>query len=333
MTPLKRREFGQLAIASFTSTVVAASFSNKARAQESEPNQILYGVNLLSTSDIQNREDQTPPVELSIANLAEEKVISKVNVPVLFVNNPLSVPKTPRAFFLPDSNRITKVIVLGDGNIVISAVSSTKNGNFNHLISISGLTAIGDNVTNAQFTAQKVLDFETARQTVESILSLSNNQLLFLVGTDGIPPFAFRTLDLRTSKILSDDDLSLPPLPLNHRFANLCQDPKGNIFATETGPEGIPILISMNLQEKAILTGKVKIERLTPLNFEGRPLINDVKDLNFSPSGQLYALVADRRRKNNSLFTVDVKTGRMRLVREFPFEKFAFPPALNNLLL
>lgn len=169
-----------------------------------------------------------------------------------------------------------------------------------------------------------VLGFESSNQTVESLLSLPNNQLLCLVGSRGIPPFAFRIIDSRTGKILSGDDLNLPPLPPNHRFANLSQDPKGNIFATEISAEGIPILISMNLQEKAVITGKVKINRLTPLNFEGRPLSNDVKDLNFSSSGQLYALAADNSRKNNALFTVDVNTGKIGLVSEFPFEKFAF---------
>jgi hypothetical protein len=87
------------------------------------------------------------------------------------------------------------------------------------------------------------------------------------------------------------------------------------------------------LQEKAIVTGKVKINRLSPLTFEGRPLFNDVKDLNFSSSGQLYALAADKSGKNNALFTVDVKTGKMLLVRNFAAEKFAFSKALNNPLL
>ncbi len=318
MTPLKRRQFGQLATASLTSTVVAG-LSSKAIAQNSDRRQeILYGVNLPSESKVQNRENQTPAVELSTSEMATGRVLSKANQQTLSVDNPSSVPKKPRAFSLPDSNRITKLIAVVDRTLVISTVSSTRNGYFNYLI-----FAVGSG-TNRQFRAKKVLGLESSSQTVESLLSLPNNQLLCLVGNEGTPPFAFRTLDSTTGKILSGDELALPTLPLNHRFANLCQDPKGNIFATETTPEGIPILISMNLQEKAIVTGKVKIQRLTPLNFEGRSLTSGVKDLGFSSSGQLYALAADKSRKNNALFTVDVKTGKMELVRNFAVKKFAF---------
>jgi hypothetical protein len=189
VAPLKRRQFGQLAAASLTSTVVAG-LSSKALAQKSEPSrEILYGVNLLSASNAQNREDQTPSVELNVAELATGRILSKANVPVLSVNNLSPTPKTPRAFFLPDYDRITKVIVLGDGTIVISTVSSTRNGHFNHFISTVGLTSTVESVTNAKFTAQKVLGFERSSQTVESLLSLPKNQLLSLVGSEGIPPF------------------------------------------------------------------------------------------------------------------------------------------------
>ncbi|AVH62363.1 MULTISPECIES: hypothetical protein [unclassified Nostoc] len=328
MTPLQRRQFGKLVAASLTSTVVA-DISSKAFAQKTvSSNESLYGVNVLSTSNTRNRENQTPPVELNTAtlpigkvisaNLLDQKVLSKVNLPVFSVENLSPVPKKPRAFFFADSDRITKAIVLEDKTLVISTVSNTRNGQFNHLIYSVG------SATNRQFRAKKVLDFKSSNQTIESLLSLPNNKLLCIVAKEGIPPFALITLDFRTGKILSGDELSLPSLPPNHRFANLCQDAKGNIFATEIGSEGIPILISMNLQEKAIITGKVKIKRLTRLTFEGRPLVNDVKDLGFSASGQLYALATDSSRKNNVLYTVDVKTGKMELVKNFAVEKFVF---------
>ncbi|MBD2517987.1 hypothetical protein H6G93_24000 [Nostoc sp. FACHB-973] len=320
MRSLKRRQFGKLAAASLTSTVVAG-LSSKALAQKTELNEgILYGVNLLSTSNTANREDNTPGVELSTVDLATGKILSKLNRLSLFVENPLSVPKRPRAFFFNDSNRITKAIVLKNGTVVISTVSSTRNGHFNHLIFTVGSSTV------PVFRGKKVLGFKKSNQTVESLLGLPNNQLLCLVGTEGVPPFSMRTLDFTTGQILARDDLALPELPPTHRFANLCQDPKGNIFATEIGSEGIPCLISMNLQEKAIVTGKLKINRLTPLSFEGRPLSSDVKDLTFSASGQLYALAADKTRKSNAVFKVDVKTGKMTLVRNLAAQKFTFSP-------
>lgn len=337
MSPLKRRQFTQLAAASLTSTIVV-DLSSKALAQKSEPSQqILYGVNLSESADQngtglippikRNREDQTPPLGLTIAELATGKVLSTINLPTQAVDNPSAVPTEARAFFLPDFDRVTKLIVIGGGTLVASTVSITRNGSSNQLVSTVG------SAKNPQFRAKKVLGLERANQTIESLLGLPNNQLLSLVGTEGVPPFTFRILDFTTGKVLSDDGLDLPPPPPTHRFGNLCQDPNGNIFATEIGSEGVPILISLNLQEKAIITGKVKINRLTPLSIEGRPLFNDVKDLGFSSSGQLYALVADNSRKNNVLFAVDVKSGKMDLVREFAVEKFAFSDASNNLLL
>lgn len=317
MAPLKRRQFGQLAAASLTSTVVVG-LSRKAIAQNSNSSQeTLYGVNRLSSSNSRNREDQNPPVELDTAERATGKILTKTNAPEQSVDNPSSVPKKSKAFSLPDSDRITKLAALGDGNLVISTVSNTREGYFNHLIFTVG------SAKNPKFKSKKVLGLEDANQTVESVLSLSNNQLLCLVGNQGVPPFFFGIIDSNTGKITSGDELSLPPLMPGHRFANLCQDPKGNIFATETSSEGIPILVSMNLQEKAIITGKVKIKRLTPLNFEGNPIFNDVKDLNFSSSGELHALANDKSGKN-TLFTVDVNTGRLSQVSNLPVEKFAF---------
>ncbi|MBD2609689.1 hypothetical protein H6G94_00110 [Nostoc punctiforme FACHB-252] len=318
MASLKRRQFGQLAAASLTSTVVAG-LSTQAVAQKADTKEkILYAVNLLSASNTQNRENQTPGVELNTADLVTGRILSKVNRLSLAVENPLAVTKNPRAFFLNDYSRITKAIVLKNGTLVISTVSSTKNGYFNHLLFTIGSATI------PVFGGRKVLGFKRANQTVESLLSLPNNQLLCLVGTEGVPPFSFRTLDFTTGRVFARDELALPSLPPTHRFSNLCQDLKGNIFATEIGSEGFPCLISMNLQEKALITGNIKIKRLTPLTFEGRPLSYDLQDLTFSSDGQLYALAADSNRKNTAVYTVDVKSGKMGLLRNFAAEKFAF---------
>jgi hypothetical protein len=319
MTPLRRRQFTQLAAASLTSTIVA-DLSSKALAQKSgQSEEVLFKASLGTAFNLLNREDQTPPIELSTADVRTGKFLSKINVPVQSVDNPLSTPKKSRAFFTGEADRITKLASLGDGNLVISTVSTKRNGYFNRLLYTVG------GAKNPQFRAKKVLDLKTPNETIESLLSLPKNQLLCIVGIEGIPPFTFKIVDFRTGKIVSGDELNLPILASTHRFAHLCKDPNGNILATEIGSEGIPILISMNLQEKALVTGKVKIKRLGPLTFEGRSLFNDVKDLNFSSSGQLYAVAGDKSRKKNALFTVDVKSGKMGLVNEdFVADKFAF---------
>ncbi|AFZ02040.1 hypothetical protein [Calothrix sp. PCC 6303] len=320
MSPLKRRQFGKLAAAGLTSTILA-DVSKKAIAQnEKKIPEVLYGVNLVITNNGRNREDQTPSVELNTTDTATERVPARITVPSQAVENPSPVKKKSRAFFTGESDRVTKLITSKDGNLITSTVSNTRNGYFNHLLFTVG------GASKAQFRAKKVLDLDTPNQTIESLLSLSNEQILCLVANEGVPPFTFKTIDFFSGKILAKDELALPPLPPNNRFANLCQDPKGNIFATEISADGIPFLIFLNLQDKAGITGKVKINKLARLTFEGRSLSNDVKDLNFSPSGQLYALAADKSGKSNALFTVDVKTGKMALVREFAFEKFTFAP-------
>jgi hypothetical protein len=324
MSPLKRRQFGQLAAASLTSTLLA-DISKKALAQdEKRTPEVLYGVNLASTSDSRNREEQTPSVELNTgetaADTSTERIATKgkISVPSQAVENPSPVEKRSRAFFTGESDRITKLTALKDGNLVISTVSNTRNGYFNHLLFTVG------GASKTQFRARKVLELETQDQTIESLISLSNEQILCLVGNEGVPPFTFKTIDFGSGKIAAKDELALPPLPPTNRFANLCQDRKGNIFATEISADGIPILISLNLQDKALITGKVKINRLARLTIGENCLSNDVKDLNFSASGQLYALAAEKGSKSNALFTVDVRTGKMNLVKEFAFEKFAF---------
>lgn len=330
MTSLKRRQFVKLAAASLTSTVVA-DFSSKALAQKIVPtNETVYGLNIIRTSKLFNREAQSPPIELFTAELTTAKlnllsdllqpvvnILSKIDLPVLSVNNLLSAPKLSQALFVSNSDRITKAIVLADKTLLISTVTHTRRGHFNYLTSVVGSGA------DSSFSAKQVIGLKGSNQTVESILSLPNNQLLCLLGNQGTPPYSMTTLDYKTGQIISDNKLALPPLPPTHLFANLCQDPKGNIYATEMDDEGVPILISMNLQETAIATGYVKINRLFPLSVGGRYLNKNVKDLAFSPSsGQLYALATDQSGKN-AVFLVNQKTGNMELFRNFAADKFA----------
>ncbi|MBW4589179.1 hypothetical protein G7B40_029890 [Aetokthonos hydrillicola Thurmond2011] len=317
MSPLKRRQFGQLAAASLTSTVVVG-LSSKTLAQSTASNgETLYGVKNPNSSSARDRENQSPLVELNTVEQSTGNVLSKTNAPALSVEDTSPAPKKSKAISLPETDRITKLAALGDGNLVISTVSYTKDAYFNHLIFTVG------SAKNPTFKSKKVLGLADSDKTVESLLSLSKNQLLCLVGNQGIPPFFFGIIDSTTGKISSGDSLDLPPLMSGKRYSNLCQDAKGNIFATETSSEGIPILISINLQEKATITGKVKIKRLTPLSFEGSPLVNDVKDLNFSSSNQLYALAKDNSGKN-TLFTVDVNNGKLAKVTNLEVDKFAF---------
>ncbi|MEA5602294.1 hypothetical protein [Nostoc sp. UHCC 0252] len=325
MTQLQRRQFGKLLAASLTSTIVA-EISSKALAQNSKNSDPdIFGVNVVPReSNAQNRENQTPPVELKTAKLKNKEVLSNVKTPSLSVDNPSTVPKKSQAIFSAESDRITKAIVDGDQNIVVSTVSSGKDGNQNYLLIATG------SPKNPKFRSKKILGLENPNQTVESLLRVpgTKNQLLCLVANRGIPPFYFAIINSQTGRISSKDELDLPELNLNHRYANLCKDSKGNIFATETASEIGTRLISFNLKEKASLTGKVKINRLTPLKLEdGSTTANDVDDLAISPSDELYALYTDNSAKDKalkSLLKVEVKTGKMEVINKLPFQKFGF---------
>jgi hypothetical protein len=322
MTQLQRRQFGKLLAASLTSTIVA-EISSKALAQNSDPE--IFGVTAVPReSNAQNRENQTPPVELKTAKLKNKEVLSNVKTPSLSVDNSSVVDKKSQAISRAESNdRITKAIKDGKDKIVISTVFSAKDGNQNYLLIATG------SPKNPKFSSKKVVGLKSPNQTIESLLSLSNNQLLCLVAYHGIPPFSFAIINSQTGRITSKDELDLPELNLNNRYANLCQDSKGNIFATETGSEVGTRLISFNLKEKASLTGKVKINTLTPLKLkDGSTTANDVDDLAISPlNDELYALATDNSAKDKalkSLLKVELKTGNMELINSLPFQKFGF---------
>ncbi|MBD2511115.1 hypothetical protein H6G91_28335 [Nostoc muscorum FACHB-395] len=325
MTSLQRRQFGKLLAASLTSTIVA-EISSKALAQNSENSDPdIFGVNVLPReSNAQNRENETPPVELKTAKLKKKKVLSNVKTPSLSVDNPLTVPKKSQAIFSPESDRITKAIVDEKKDTVISTVFRGKDGNRNYLLIATG------SPKNPKFKSKKVLGLENPNQTIESLLSLpgTKNQLLCLVAYQGISAFSFAIIDSQTGRVSSKDELNLPELNLNYRYANLCKDSKGNIYATETGSEIGTRLISFNLNKKASLTGKVKINRLTPLKLQdGSTTANDVEDLAISASDELYALATDKSTKDKtlkSLLKVEVKTGNMELINNLPFQKFGF---------
>jgi hypothetical protein len=320
MTQLQRRQFGKLLAASLSSTIIA-EISSKALAQNSDPE--IFGVNVVPReSNAQNRENQTPPVELKTAKLKSKEVLSNVKTPSLSVDNSSVVDKKSQAIFRAESkDRITKAIRDEENQIVISTVLSTKDGNQNYLLIATG------SPKNPKFRSKKVLGLESPNQTIESLVSLSKNQLLCLKAYQGNSSFSFGIINPQTGRITSGEQLDLPELNKNNRYANLCKDSKGNIFATETGSEVGTRLISFNLKEKASLTGKVKINRLTPLKLkDGSTTANDVEDLAIY-SDELYALYTDNSAKDKtlkSLLKVELKTGKMELINNLPFQKFGF---------
>lgn len=93
---IKRRQFGQIAAGSFTTTLLS-QFSAKvlsATAQE-----LVYGVNLLDTSQLQDLENNTPPLELVQTDLTAQQVPVKIKVNSVKVKNTKPVKKKIKPFF------------------------------------------------------------------------------------------------------------------------------------------------------------------------------------------------------------------------------------------
>jgi hypothetical protein len=151
--------------------------------------------------------------------------------------------------------------------------------------------------------------------TVESLLAKNDGSILSIVSLNsGIPPLRLATIDAQTGQASLIEGFNFPP---NTRFSNLTQCPNGTIYGTALGQEGSVRLVQLDVQKQQIMD-------LPLLRFEQRTLSNDVKSLTCSGTGQLFALADPIKRDSNVLFTVDVGTGAMKLVREVDTEKVTF---------
>jgi hypothetical protein len=151
--------------------------------------------------------------------------------------------------------------------------------------------------------------------TVESLLANNDGSILSIVSLNsGIPPLRLATIDTQTGQASLIEGFNFPP---NTRFSNLTQCPNGTIYGTALGQEGSVRLVQLDVPNK-------KIMDLPLLRFEQRTLSNDVKSLSCSGTGQLFALADPIKRDSNVLFTVDIATGAMKLVKEVDTEKITF---------
>jgi hypothetical protein len=151
--------------------------------------------------------------------------------------------------------------------------------------------------------------------TIESLLANNDGSILSIVSLNsGIPPLRLATIDTQTGQASLIEGFNFPP---NTRFSNLTQCPNGTIYGTALGQEGSVRLVQLDVPNK-------KIMDLPLLRFEQRTLSNDVKSLSCSGTGQLFALADPIKRDSNVLFTVDIATGAMKLVKEVDTEKITF---------
>lgn len=319
---LKRRRFGLLALASATTTLLS-NLAARTVAQQSQL--VIYGVRLTpaSSSITEDKADasagnKTPGIILQSIDLGTGQELATAEIPEQLVQNQQEPTQTVNKALVikKPSERITGFTVLSDGTFVVAAAAATKKGDFSRFAFFS------QNITKPK----KSLKTKKIKKgnTVESLLAIQNDQLLSLISQNqGIPPFELAVINPKSGQV-DGNTLGLPDLPPNQRFSNLAQSPDGKIYATTLGHENVPILVQLDLVNKSPITGKGKIIRLVPLSFNNRPLQNDLASLAFSPSNQLFALADPNYERTNSLFTIDLKTGNMQLIRKFVVDKIAF---------
>ncbi|MBD2772976.1 hypothetical protein [Iningainema tapete] len=324
---IRRRRFGQLAIAS-AATAAIANLGSKAVAQQSE---VILGVRLGKSSggggllggivsSITDLANNTPAITLITSDLVSGREISVIDLPSIAVDNISTVVETvAKAATTALRERITGLTTLSDNTLVIASVSQSRNGNVTRLV-------FSDPSSSRPKNSLKLSGFPTNNSTVESILSTNDNNLLSVISlNNAITPFDFASIDPRTGRVTPGAELALPAVELDRRYSNLASSPDGTIYATTLGREGVTTLVQVDLENRLTINGRGRINRLVPLSFENEPLENDLLSLAFSRSGQLYALANPNYEATNSLFSVDPRSGVLTLLRKFDASKITFP--------
>jgi len=225
---------------------------------------------------------------------------------------------------LDADERLSGFTLLTDNNTLVVTTAPATSVTTRKSVKRSRLSKI---LTSPQTLA--ALPELAQNTTIETILATNEGNLLSIVSLkQGIRPFRLANIDLQTGQASFIDEFdqlpegALPPpgafvLPPHRRFSNLTQSPAGKIYATSHGREGSTSLVKIDLQQRQLFS-------LPQLRFNNNPWLNDVSSLAFSPAGQLFALGDPNYQGTNSLFTVDLSTGVMKLVIAFAVDKITF---------
>lgn len=335
---IKRRRFGHLAIISSV-TAVLANFISRVSAQQ-QPEQ-LYGVLLSSTSSSKTEDlvdaaaaNTTPGIVLQfidLANLINQEPLTAQISEITVINRNDPTETVPKALVVKrSSERITGFTVIPENTFntfVISTVAATKDGDFSRLIFSEPPKKNEKKSPKKGLKLKKVKNPKYKYTTVESLLATTikdkkGSQLLSVSSlSGGGTPFELAFIDSTSGQIDASAKTGLPELSPQERLGNLAQAPDGKIYATNIGGQGSLSLVQLDLENRAVITGRGKIITLVQLSFNNKLLENDLASLAFSSSGQLFALADPNYEGTNSLFTIDIKTGVMTLLRKFAVDK------------
>lgn len=292
---IRRRRLGQMVFAS-TAAAVFGNLANKTLAQGPP---LIYGVRAVSGG-----------VVLQSLDLKTGKI--------------KDLSDRTKGLTLDADERLSGFTLLTDNNTLVVTTAPATSVTTRKSVKRSRLSKI---ITSPQTLA--ALPELAQNTTIETILATNEGNLLSIVSLkQGIRPFRLANIDLQTGQASFIDEFdqlpegALPPpgafvLPPHRRFSNLTQSPDGKIYATSHGREGSTSLVKIDLQQRQLFS-------LPQLRFNNNPWLNDVSSLAFSPAGQLFALGDPNYQGTNSLFTVDLSTGVMKLVIAFAVDKITF---------
>lgn len=199
--------------------------------------------------------------------------------------------------------RLTGFSAVSATSFQFSSTYNTGTSNVNRLYSLG--------------TSLKILTVSGlgTKDTVESMLVNKDGTLLGLVSRNhGVPPFSIAKFDKKTGKATILVDF---PLPTDWRFNNLTQHPDGTYVGTSIQRDGSTRLVRVNRQKRQLI-------RMKLLRADSGTLMNDLRGMAFTSSGQLHVLGDPTYQGTNSIFTVDTSTGTMSPLRVFAVGKIAF---------
>ncbi|MEH1897108.1 MAG: hypothetical protein V7K94_17755 [Nostoc sp.] len=275
---------------------------------------------LLHTSEVKNIAHTTPKISLISLDIETGENLFHSTISTNIVENQkILTQAVPKAFYQEPYERLTSLTTVSNGTFIISSVAHTQEGNFNRLLFIKS-----DESCQIQ-KSLKVWGFKQEDSTLESLLETQDGKLVGIISLRaGIPPFELATIDYKTGKV-TYDELVLPHLLPDRRYSNLIQSPVDRkIYATSMDRAHPVHLVQLDMENYSVLTGKPLIIKLSELHFNNQALESDLLSLAFSPLGKLYAVANPNREPINSLFTVDINTGEMMLVRQLAVQKIAF---------
>jgi hypothetical protein len=344
---IRRRRFGQLVI----SGMAASAIANLPRRVNAQSASVLYGVEIQITSqktpiginntdaigiDANNTDgiskdfgnpdtigvsagNKTPSLVIIATDVATGKEVSRVAIPSSQVENVDAKPEVGnKPIFSRPTERITQFTALSDGTLAVISVLSTKEGNVSRVSQI-------DPKSGKSIKAVKVSGFKNRNSTLESLVATKDNSFVAIVSQyDALPPFETAGFELKTGTVIAGEKLALPVFVPNRRYSNLTLAPDGIIYGTTVSSEGAVALIKIDLNDKAVLTGKAKVSTVIQLKLEKEELQNDLLSLAINSSGQIYALANPTTKGDNLLYRLDQKTGQLSFLRNFPVKKIAF---------